>query len=254
MASSPKFSIVTPTQRRESKLRLQHRGVSEQTERDYEWLILDDSPEPSSYFSALTDNRVHYQHVEHRLSIGTKRNWLNEQARGEIIVHFDDNDYYGKDYLATVGKVFNGSIDIAKLSGWYIYSQVYRELGYRDLTQMPGFHLCWSKDPMSSVVFGDDYAKGNGLKSLLGFGFSYAYRREIWEKAKFPDQGHGEDFVFMEAVLAGGGRLHQFPDTAGICVHVLHQANTSWCYPQYRLPPFMIEHLLPAWAAEMLTG
>ena len=107
---------------------------------------------------------------------------------------------------------------------------------------------------MSSVVFGDDYAKGNGPKALLGFGFTYAYRRSIWEKAKFPDQNFGEDFVFIESVLAAGGRLSQFPDTTGICVHVLHQSNTSWCYPQYRLPPFIIGRLLPPWAAEMLSG
>jgi len=253
MPSSPKYSIVTPTHGRESKLQLQHRGVSEQSEHDFEWLILDDSPEPSSYFSMLCDDRVHYRHLPRRISIGAKRNLLNEQARGDIIVHFDDDDYYGKDYLATMGKCFEAPIDFAKMSGWYIYSQVYRELGYWDLTQMPGLHLCWSKDQMGSVVFGEDYAKGNGPKALLGFGFCYAYRRNVLEKAKFPDQDFGEDYVFIESVLAGGGRLHQFPDTTGICVHVLHQSNTSWCYPQYRLPPFMIERLMPAWASGMLN-
>jgi cellulose synthase/poly-beta-1,6-N-acetylglucosamine synthase-like glycosyltransferase len=188
------------------------------------------------------------------MSIGAKRNLLNEHARGEIIVHFDDDDYYGKDYLATMAKCFDAPIDVAKLSGWYIYSQVYRELGYWDLTQMLGLHLCWSKEPMSSVVFGDAYTKENGPRSLLGFGFSYAYRRDSWRMVKFPDQNHGEDFGFIESVLTGGGRLHQFADTAGICVHILHEANTSFCYPQYRLPPFMIDRLVPAWAAEMLSG
>jgi len=252
--STPKYSIVTPTFQREKMLQLQHRGVAEQTERDFEWLIVDDSPEPSKYFSALADDRVHYRHLTQRISIGEKRNLLNDHARGEIIVHFDDDDYYSKDYLATMGKCFDASIDIAKLSGWYIYSQVYRELGYWDLTRMPGLHLSWSKEPMNSVLFGDDYARGNGPKSLLGFGFSYAYRRNVWAKAKFPDQNFGEDFAFIQSTLADGARLHQFPDTTCICVHVLHQSNTSYCYPQYRLPPFMAEHLLPAWAAKMLKG
>jgi glycosyltransferase involved in cell wall biosynthesis len=254
MPLRPKYSIVTPTHGRESKLRLQHRGVSEQSERDFEWLILDDSPEPSPYFSMLTDDRVRYRHLPQRISIGAKRNLLNEQARGDIIVHFDDDDFYSKDYLATMSRCFEAPIDMAKMSGWYIYSQVYRELGYWDLTQMPGLHLCWSKEPMSSVVFGDDYAKGNGPKALLGFGFCYAYRRKTWEKAKFPDQNFGEDYSFIESVLAAGGRLHQFPDTIGICVHVLHHSNTSFCYPQYRLPPFTIKGLVPAWAADMLSG
>ena len=57
MSSRPKHSIITPTYQRHSMLRLQHRAISEQTERDFEWLILDDSPEPSAYFSNLADDR-----------------------------------------------------------------------------------------------------------------------------------------------------------------------------------------------------
>ena len=254
MSSRPKHSIITPTYQRHSMLRLQHRAISEQTERDFEWLILDDSPEPSAYFSNLADDRVHYRHVAHRMSIGAKRNSLNEEARGEIILHFDDDDYYGKAYLATMAECFKNSIDIAKLSGWYLYSQTYRELGYWDLSRMLGLHLCWSKQAMTSVEFGDAYAKESGPKSLLGFGFTYAYRRDIWKAVKFLDQDFGEDIAFVEAVLKCGGRLHQFADRNGICVHVLHKANTSFCYPQYRLPPFMIKQILPEWSMEILGG
>ena len=254
MALHPKYSIITPTYQREKQLRLQYRAVSEQTEPDFEWLILDDSPEPSTYFSTtLTDDRVHYCHLKDRISIGAKRNLLNERARGEIIVHFDDDDYYSKDYLTTMAKCFDdSSTDIAKLSGWYIYSQNYRELGYWDLTEMPGLHFCWSKEPMKSVIFDDDYAKDNGRKALLGFGFSYIYRRKIWDAVKFPDQNFAEDFLFMESALAAGARLHQFADTAAICAVIQHKHSESICYPQYRLPPFMIDRLLPAWSAEML--
>jgi hypothetical protein len=31
------------------------------------------------------------------------------------------------------------------------------------------------------------------------------------------------------------------------------RADVQECYPQYRLPPFMIECLLPTWAMEMLS-
>jgi cellulose synthase/poly-beta-1,6-N-acetylglucosamine synthase-like glycosyltransferase len=169
-----------------------------------------------------------------------------------LFVQFDDDDYYGKDYLATMVKCFESPIDFAKLSGWYVYSERYQELGYWDVAQMCGLHLCWSKAPMSSVVFGDAYMESNGPRALIGFGFSYAYRRNIWEKVKFPDKNLGEDSDFISSVLAEGGRLYQFADTAGICVHILHKSNTSKCYPQYRLPPFMVERIVPAWAAEML--
>lgn len=253
MISTPRYSIITPTYQRENKLRVQHRGISEQTERDFEWLIADDSPEPSTYFSTLADDRVHYLHLAHRMSLGAKRNLLNEHARGEIIVHFDDDDYYSKDYLATTAKYFDVSVDFVKLSGWYVYSQVYRELGYCDVTQTRGLHLCWSKAPMRPVVFGDaDHEDRHN--ALIGFGFSYAYRRDVWKTAKFPDENFGEDRDFIKAVLASGGRLYQFADTTGICVHILHKTNMSFCLPQYRFPPFMIDRLLlPAWAAELLN-
>ena len=253
MLSTPRYSIITPTYQRENKLRVQHRGISEQTERDFEWLIVDDSPEPSAYFSTVTDDRVRYLHVAHRMSLGAKRNLLNEHARGEIIVHFDDDDYYSEDYLATIVKYFDVSVDFVKLSGWYVYSQVYRELGYCDVTQTHGLHLCWSNAPMRSVVFGDA-DKEDRDNALIGFGFSYAYRRDIWEKVKFPNREFGEDRRFIEAVMAIGGRLYQFADTTGICVHILHKSNMSYCFPQYRLPPFMIDRLLlPAWAGELLN-
>jgi glycosyltransferase involved in cell wall biosynthesis len=254
ISSAPKYSIITPTRCRENMLRLQHQGILEQTEGDFEWLILDDSPGPSTYFSTLTDDRIHYRHIANRLSIGAKRNLLNEQARGDIILHFDDDDYYSKDYLAAMVRCFDGSMDVVKLSGWYVYSRVYRELGYWDLTQKLGLHLCWSKEPMGSAVFGDDYSKGNGANSLLGFGFCYAYRRDSWKKVQFPDRDFGEDGEFIRSILSAGGQLHQFADTAGICVHILHNSNTSLCYPQYRLPPFMIDRLVPAWAIEILNG
>ena len=107
---------------------------------------------------------------------------------------------------------------------------------------------------MESVVLSEDYSKTNTPKTL-GYGFNYAYRRDTWKKVRFPDRDHGEDSEFVQSILASGGHLHQFADTAGICVHVLHKENISLCYPQYRLPPFFIAKLLlPAWAIEMLRG
>jgi glycosyltransferase involved in cell wall biosynthesis len=249
---SPKYSIITPTWNRESKLGLQYPCVAEQTEPDFEWLILDDSPQPSEFFSGLRDSRVRYRHVSRRMSIGAKRNALIETARGQIMVHFDDDDYYGPGYLAALGPVFDGGIDITKLSAWYVYSQVYEELGYWDLERMHGPHLVWSSEPMSGMLVNAAYAKGDGPKTLLGFGFSYAYRKAVWEKARFPDQNFGEDYGFMQAALATGANLRQVPDTSCKCVHVLHRASTSRCFPQYRLPPFALPQLVPEPALALL--
>ena len=103
MAGSPAISIITPSYKRERLLQLQHQTVLRQTEQDFEWLILDDSPEPSSYFSELNDVRIRYTHCAgKRLRIGEKRNWLVERARSEFIAHFDDDDFYARDYVHTM--------------------------------------------------------------------------------------------------------------------------------------------------------
>lgn len=107
---------------------------------------------------------------------------------------------------------------------------------------------------MSAVEFGPAYAEESGPKSLIGYGFSYAYRRRMWDVAKFSDQNFAEELGFVEAVIAGGGRLHQLADTTGICIHVLHRGSTSICFPQYRLPAFVLDQIVPPWARDMLIG
>jgi glycosyltransferase involved in cell wall biosynthesis len=90
----PVISITTPTHRRHKLLERQHRIVLAQSEQDFEWLILDDGPEPSAYFQGLADPRIRYHHhAGGRLSIGAKRNWLADRAAAPVIAHFDDDDY-----------------------------------------------------------------------------------------------------------------------------------------------------------------
>ena len=54
----PVISIATPTFQRHRLLERQHRVVAAQSEQDFEWLILDDGPEPSAYFQKLADPRI----------------------------------------------------------------------------------------------------------------------------------------------------------------------------------------------------
>ena len=78
----PLISIVTPTFNRESMLSAIHRCVLDQSYGNWEWIILDDSAQPSAYFLAQHDPRIRYHHVGIRQCVGDKRNWLNGQARG----------------------------------------------------------------------------------------------------------------------------------------------------------------------------
>ncbi len=94
----PRVSIITPTMNRQSFLPALWDCVRAQSFEDIEWLIHDGSPQPA-IFSGIGDPRVRYRHVPRPTSIGAKRNDLCRVARGEIIVHFDDDDYYSPHYV-----------------------------------------------------------------------------------------------------------------------------------------------------------
>ncbi|CAK0743176.1 Glycosyltransferase family 2 protein [uncultured Gammaproteobacteria bacterium] len=253
-SAAPMVSIVTPTYGRESLLRAVLRSVVRQTLTDFEWLILDDSPQPSAFFLAVDDRRIRYfHHPGPRLSIGAKRNWLIENARAEIIAQFDDDDYYAPDYLATMTGWLERGADLVKLSGWFVYSRAYRALGYWDLNLKHGLHFIWSAQPMAAAVFGEAEAEALATNHL-GFGFSYLFRKSVWRQARFPDQNFDEDGGFIRAALAAGCHLHHFADTSGLCLHILHQGNTSRCFPQYLLPSFMFDRYFPPEARALLIA
>jgi glycosyltransferase involved in cell wall biosynthesis len=112
----PKVSIITPTYSRESHLSKIHRCFKSQDYPDLEWLILDDSPGPSEEFTATSDSRIRYRHISKRLSIGEKRNLLVDEAAGDIIVHFDDDDFYNLNYVSSmVGALNEKECDLLNL-------------------------------------------------------------------------------------------------------------------------------------------
>jgi glycosyltransferase involved in cell wall biosynthesis len=220
-------------------LRRQHRQIAAQTLTDLEWLILDDSPEASPYFTALSDPRVRYHHhAGARMSVGDKRNWLAERAAGDVIAHFDDDDFYAANYLAEMAARIAAGADVAKLSGWFLYSAVYRKFAYWDTALTRGLHFRFGREPLMASMFGEEQARVFA-RNYLGFGFSYVYRKAVWQAAGFPQEDFGEDLGFIEQALASGAKLDHFADTQGLALHVLRADNASLCWPQYVLPDFL---------------
>ncbi|HSJ09035.1 MAG TPA: glycosyltransferase family A protein, partial [Longimicrobiales bacterium] len=109
--------MITPTHGREHRLRRIYDVFRAQTHADREWLILDDSAEPSAFFTALRDEQVRYRHLPERMSIGAKRNVLVGLAAGPGIVHFDDDDWYAPHYLETMAHRLEDH-DFVKLGAW----------------------------------------------------------------------------------------------------------------------------------------
>ena len=95
----PLVSIVTPTYNRRRFIPALIKMIQSQTYpiNRIEWLIYDDGQEE---IKDLIDEarkslpKTFFIWSEEKLTIGEKRNSLNDRARGEIIVAMDDDDFY----------------------------------------------------------------------------------------------------------------------------------------------------------------
>lgn len=244
----PLVSIITPTFGREAFLAHTLQLVRKQTYPNIEWLVLDDSPRPSEMLRTCQDGRVSYEHIGHRLTIGEKRNRLAQKSRGAIIVHFDDDDYYAPRFVeAMVSALDSQSADFANLCSWYVYDYRHRLFGFWDLTTTTGTHFLCYTDQLRVVNITTEN-NANLRDNYKGFGFTYVYRREVWETCQFAAKDWGEDLDFAKAAGMTFRLLH-VPDESGLVLHTLHGASSSSSFPQFRLPNFLLPVLFPEYGA-----
>lgn len=89
-----------------------------------EWIILDDGSDPvGDLFKDLNIPNVRYIYEPEKHTIGAKRNRLNAESRGDIIVAMDDDDYYPPERVSTAVKAFkrHPNIQLAGASEVYMY-------------------------------------------------------------------------------------------------------------------------------------
>jgi glycosyltransferase involved in cell wall biosynthesis len=250
----PAVSIITPSYNRQDLLRHQHALVLAQTVQDFEWLILDDSPAPSEHFAQLTDPRIRYHHQTERQLVSVKRNWLCDRATAPVIAQFDDDDYYAPEYLATMlARLESTGADITKLSAWFVYSAQLKRLGYWNTADTLGLHFTFGPEKRLDA-FVNNAPPENMKNNWLGYGFSYVFRKSMWESAPFPEVQYASDYGFVAAGIAKGARFDHFADIEGLCLHVLRTDNMSKSFPQYLLPDFMLEKLFGPAVAPLLAG
>jgi glycosyltransferase involved in cell wall biosynthesis len=91
-----------------------------------EWLILDDGDDPvEDLFEAAAKiiPNIRYMRRPPKLLIGKKRNILNKEAKGDIIVAMDDDDYYVPERVthAVTKLMAVPSVELAGSSEIYMY-------------------------------------------------------------------------------------------------------------------------------------
>jgi glycosyltransferase involved in cell wall biosynthesis len=200
--------------------------------------------------ASLADPRVRYLHLAERTPLGVKRNMAVEQASGAVIVHFDDDDYYAPAYVETmIAPMRDGGVDFVKLVAFFVYNRLVKQCGYWDLMKRDGPHFAWWNSTETPLIQLPQTEEANNLH--LGFGFSYVFRRKVWEAGPFPARGWGEDTPLVWGALGNGFNLHLLNDHTGVCLHVVHGANASRSLPQYILPEWLMlqifPNLEPAW-------
>jgi len=121
-------SVVTPTYNRRMFIPTLIDIYRNQTfsKEKMEWLIMDDGRDKVEDLfieAAKTIPNIRYIRKDEKLRIGAKRNALNTEAKGAIIIAMDDDDYYPPDRVSSVIEAFknNPKINIAGSSEMNMY-------------------------------------------------------------------------------------------------------------------------------------
>jgi len=152
------------------------------------------------------DERFRYLRAEAGTSAGAQRNLACEQARGELIAHWDERDWQAPRRLRCMVE--------ALLSG---------RAG-----------VCWLNPSLAC-----DVKTGEGWQSwcpvegrFWGSGGSLCYRRSLWESARFPDADWGESLRFLWG--APGARSLALPDEDCLVSMVLDEDSGAPAGPYWR--------------------
>lgn len=185
-----------PTANRPNFVELSVSYFLNQDFRDAELIIIDDGIQ-SVQDSIPDHHRIRYFHTATIGTIGKKRNFACAQAQGEIIMHWDDDDWYAFDWISQQVKAINSSgADICGLNDITFFSPIVRKF--------------WN------------YADKNVLRPWL-CGATFAYRKSFWSIHPFKDLQIGEDYDY---IWNSGGSIYAHDYTKGF-IATLHNANTT---------------------------
>jgi hypothetical protein len=175
-----------------------------QTYPNLELVIVCDGEDDLCDLIPLGDERVRYSYLgRERHAIGTKRNLACEQAKGDLIAHFDDDDWSHPDRLSfQVGALQAEDAEFCGISLILFYVIASGEVW---LSRTPAL--------MHPSLW-------HGLPAAA----SFLYRREFWSRSPFPDVQLNESMIFVwaagrqdHAVLISDYRLY---------VATIHSTNT----------------------------
>lgn len=200
----PLVSCIMPTANRRQFVPAAIRMFLGQDYPEKELIVLDDG-EDSVGDLMPDDPRIRYIRHGRRQSVGRKRNLACAEARGEIIAHWDDDDWYAPDRLSR-------QVAALESSGAAIC----------------GLDRVFFLDSSARRAWEYVYPEG-GAPWVCGA--TLCYRKSAWQRHPFPEVNIGEDTRFVAG--ARDSPIVALPERE-IFVGLIHRANTS---PKYTHDP-----------------
>jgi glycosyltransferase involved in cell wall biosynthesis len=134
-ALRPFVTVVTPTYNRRKFIPALITIYKQQTypKDRMEWIILDDGTDKVGDLfaeAAKTIPNIRYIPNDEKLLIGQKRNRMNDEAKGDIIIAMDDDDFYPPDRVSHVVQKFaqNPKVELAGSSEMLLYFTIDKKI------------------------------------------------------------------------------------------------------------------------------
>jgi glycosyltransferase involved in cell wall biosynthesis len=192
-----------PTYNRRPFVLLALQGFMRQDYENRELVVVDDG---SDSVADLCNGMpgIHYIRLGGRTSIGNKRNIACRAATGEVIVHWDDDDYYAENRLSyQCSAILSGEADMTGLVSSFVL-------------QLPVGAFWGIRPELHRDMFKGDVHGG-----------TIAYRRDLLTQGiEYPAVNLAEDASFIDSALRRGKRLARLPNR-GEFIYVRHGQN-AW--------------------------
>lgn len=193
----PLVSCVMPTYNRRPFVAHAIRYFLRQDYERKELIILDDGPDAIRDLVPDSDS-IRYYRLEQRINLGAKLNLACSYAKGDLIAHWDDDDWYAERRLQyQVDHLLSGKVEVCGIN----------RLLYYDLRNHCAYRYVYPADQRAWLL-----------------GSSLVYTRELWDRNPFSEIDVGMDGLFVRRVPPD--RVKALPDET-ISVHMIHDHNIS---------------------------
>ena len=174
-------SAIMPTYNRRHLIPMALACYLAQDWEEKELIVVDDGSDPIGDLlgKVRAESSVYYLKPKVRMAIGAKRNLCCERASGQIIAHWDDDDWSAS---GRITDQVTRLIDSGKqMSGYHsiLFWHLEKKKAYKYVSQNP------------------NYSSGSAL----------CYRKTFWQANHFPPLQYAEDNAFVDAARNRNGLI-----------------------------------------------